>query len=322
MSSKTVSSTVFRKLTLATLVALTALIATGTWVRLSESGLGCTTWPACTSKDVIAPGTYHSLIEFTNRMTIVVIGILVVAVFVLSLLRWSRRRDLVLLSAGLIIGYLGEAVLGGITVLLKLAPPLVAAHLVLALVLVADGTVLHWRAGIDDSVVVRSKLPTLPGPMMTLSSIMMVAFWVIVILGTIVTGTGPHSGKPGTPRFHLSLGGIMEIHAAVGLVLYGVAVALWVSLLAIHAAKDTARRAHVVVILLTLQGVFGYAVWFTKFSVIPSEVHTLGSALLLIALVRFRLGLYSHALPDEVPAEINDTSAERALTSSAADTRS
>ena len=290
-----VGSRMFKGMSLATLVAITLLIATGTWVRLSESGLGCTTWPACTSHDLIAPGTYHSLVEFTNRTTIIVIGILIALVVVSSFLRETKRMDLRLLSIGLLAGYIGEAVLGGITVLLKLAPPLVAAHLILGLILVGNATVLHWRAGISDGAITSNRNTVFSTPMLFLSTLMLIMFWIIAVLGTIVTGTGPHSGKPGTPRFHLSLGAMVEFHGGVGLVFYGIAIAFFIALLGQKAPKDTVRRAHIVVILLTLQGILGYSIWFTKFSVIPAEMHTFGAAVLLIALIRMKLGMRTYS---------------------------
>ncbi len=299
-----VSNRAFSRISLVTLIAITLLIATGTWVRLSESGLGCTTWPACTSHDLIAPGTYHSMVEFTNRTTIIVIGILIAMVVVSSFLRETRRRDLSLLSLGLLAGYIGEAVLGGITVLLRLAPPLVAAHLILGLILVANATVLHWRSGISDTSITSNRNTIFSAPMVFLSTLMSIMFWIISVLGTVVTGTGPHSGKSGTPRFHLSLGAMVEIHGGVGLVFYGIAIAFFIALLGLKAPKDTIRRAHIVVILLTMQGILGYSIWFTKFSVVPSEIHTFGAALLLIALIRMKMGMYTYE--DTRIAERND----------------
>ncbi len=339
LQSLRISSRAFKRMSLAALVAITLLIATGTWVRLSESGLGCTTWPACTSHDLIAPGTYHSLVEFTNRSTIIAIGILIAMVVVSSFLRETKRRDLQLLSIGLLVGYIGEAVLGGITVLLKLAPPLVAAHLILGLILVANATVLHWQASIPDGLATSNRSTIFSTPMIALSSLMLAMFWIMSVLGTIVTGTGPHSGKPGTPRFHLSLGGMVQIHGDVGLVFYGIAIAFFIALLGQKAPKDTIRRTHIVVILLTLQGILGYSIWFTKFSVIPAEMHTFGAALLLIALIRMKMGMHTYEDTQLDEQDIHDghlecqpigsaqpdislTSAEYASSSSSAVTRS
>lgn len=85
-------------------------------MRLSESGLGCATWPKCFAADLMARASYHSLVEFTNRCMIIAVGILVVAALVTAVRYRPRRVDLIRLSGGLVLGDLAEAVQGGLTV--------------------------------------------------------------------------------------------------------------------------------------------------------------------------------------------------------------
>ena len=203
-------------------IAIVGLIGSGGWVRLSESGLGCPTWPNCTAHAVVAPDQYHALVEFVNRSFITAVGVLIGVTVLAALLQRPRRRDASWLAVGLVVGYVGEAVLGGITVLLKLAPALVASHLILAMLLLVDALVLQRRsrpAGGGVDVVDRS--------VVWLSTLLIVVMLVGVAVGTVVTGSGPHSGSPGTPRFHLPFGSVAELHAVIGMFLFGLTVALW-----------------------------------------------------------------------------------------------
>lgn len=89
----------YRIAALAALVSILLLIGTGGWVRLSESGLGCPTWPKCYGNDLVAHATYHSLVEFMNPCVITAVAILIGVAIVGALLAPRRRRDLLWLSA-------------------------------------------------------------------------------------------------------------------------------------------------------------------------------------------------------------------------------
>ncbi len=305
------SATTFRRFTLAAVVAIAGLVATGGWVRVSESGLGCPTWPKCTGQSVVAPGSYHSWVEFSNRCLITLIAILIGIIVLGALMSRPRRREHVALATGLLVGYVLEAVLGGITVLAKLAPPLVAAHLVLALLLLSDAVALHWFAA-KPMPVYGGRLnmpvfrPRVNAGVLRAARVLAGLFWLNVVLGTVVTGTGPYSGNPGTPRFHLSLLGVVQAHGASGLVLGGVALATLVLLRATGAPRDIQRGMWVATALLAVEGALGLSVWFTHFRAGIIEAHVIGVAILLIALLRYTLSLQepvpAPAVPPAVPA--------------------
>lgn len=280
---------ILRWLSFLAVASIIGLIGSGAWVRLSGSGLGCPTWPECTSTSVVAPASYHALIEFVNRCIITSVGVVVGLSVVASLLRRPFRRDLVWLSCGLVVGYVGEAVLGGITVLMKLAPTLVAAHLVLAMLLLTDAIVLHWLAGSRE----RSSPVAVDRGVTLLADLMLLATVVVVVAGTVVAGTGPHSGSPGTPRFHFDLRSAAEFHAIVGMFLFGLVVAAFFLLFVLRAPLAAWRRYALVVGLIGVQGALGYATWFSHIDVDVTEVHVFVAGLLVAALVRFRLGLSS-----------------------------
>src|SRR4051812_18200287 len=143
----TVTPQRFRAIALVALVAMCGIVVTGGAVRVTGSGLGCSSWPNCEPGRLVAPLGYHQWVEFGNRLVsgvVVVISLLAVGA---ALRRQPRRRDLTLLSIGLVAGVVAQVILGGITVYYDLKPPLVMAHFLLSMVLVLDAAVLHWRSG-------------------------------------------------------------------------------------------------------------------------------------------------------------------------------
>src|SRR4051794_4357467 len=130
---------------------LAVIVVTGAAVRLTGSGLGCPEWPNCDTGHLTPHGDtgYHGLVEFVNRMFTGLVSIAVIVAVLASLRRTPRRRDLTLLSLGLVGGVLAQIVLGGLTVIYGLSPPWVMAHFLVSMVLVATAVVLHHRAGID-----------------------------------------------------------------------------------------------------------------------------------------------------------------------------
>lgn len=296
-----VSPAVLRVTSLAVVAAIITLVGSGAWVRLSGSGLGCPTWPNCTATSLVASATYHALVEFVNRCVITAVGVLIGVTVLAALLRRPRRRDLAWLSVILVAGYAGEAVLGGLTVLLKLAPSLVASHLVLAMLLLADAVVLHWRAGGDrDAGVVAADRATV-----LLSDLMLATMIVVVAAGTVTTGSGPHSGSPGTPRFPLSFRAAAEFHASAGIFLFGLTVAMGFLLAVTRAPWPGWRRYGLVTGLMAVQGALGYATYFSHVEVGVAEAHVVVGAMLVAALVRLRLGFRAGAgRPGTAPAGV------------------
>ena len=81
-----------RRFAWATLVANILLIVTGGAVRLTDSGLGCPTWPRCTDSSFTPHGTIgpHQLVEFGNRTLTFVLVAIAVATYVAA--RQVARR--------------------------------------------------------------------------------------------------------------------------------------------------------------------------------------------------------------------------------------
>src|SRR3954451_14837338 len=144
-----VSPTAFRRLSAFAALAMALLVISGAAVRLTDSGLGCDTWPRCTETSIVAPASFHGAVEFGNRVLSTVIGVYLGVVAVAALLRRPRRRDLTTLSWSLVGGFFGQAVVGGLSVLYDLAPPWVMAHFLLSMLMLWASLVLVHRADPD-----------------------------------------------------------------------------------------------------------------------------------------------------------------------------
>ena len=180
-----------RYLTLAyvALGALTAIVLTGAAVRLTDSGLGCPDWPRCYGK-VVPPLSFHSVIEFGNRIFSAGIGLIVVGVWIASFLRVPRRRDLIWTSTLLPLGVVAQAVLGGFTVRHELAPGYVMAHFGLSMLILIAAVALVFRARWEPG----QRRPTTDRVVVWLVRLLAVLGAAVLFAGTAATAAGPHAG--------------------------------------------------------------------------------------------------------------------------------
>lgn len=264
-------------------ITQSAIVITGASVRLTGSGLGCSTWPECT------PGSYtpspdqpeaplHAWIEFGNRLLTFVL-FLNALVLMISILR--NRKELFGLGAIQILGILAQAVLGGITVLTGLNPATVAGHFMLSIILIAAALSLRQRIyGKSPSGLIVSKLTR------NLARALVLLTFVVLIAGTIVTGSGPHAGDSTAERFLLDARTVSWIHADLVIALIGVAIALLIS---IQVGESGATReilgARIKVFLLAslVQGAIGYTQYFTGLPEVLVAFHILGSILVWLS---------------------------------------
>jgi cytochrome c oxidase assembly protein subunit 15 len=291
----------YRRSAALTVAALAVGIVSGGAVRLTGSGLGCSDWPTCTATSIVAPLQYHAWIEFGNRLVNALITIGVVLVAIAAFRRRPRRRDLVALSGGLVAGIFAEVVLGGETVLHKLAPPFVMAHFLLAMVLLVNAVVLYHRARQPEDVLgpptgSATLLPArrLVRPRHVVASrCMLVLTAVVVVLGTVVTSAGPHAGAPGVRRFGFSLHTVAQLHGTSVEVLLAVTVATLWSMHRSRVAPAVLRRGEVLLVVLVSQAAVGYTQYLTGDPVLLVGVHVAGATTVVIAMVAFNLGLYT-----------------------------
>jgi len=279
-----------RQIALAGVIADTVIMSTGAAVRLSSSGLGCPDWPRCSAADIVASKNagqtlLNTWIEFSNRLLNFPLVAITVLVFIAA---WrfrpqgTRRRDLVWLAAIQPAGVFAQAAIGGIVVLTKLNPTAVSVHFLVSAAIVAAAVVLHVRVTEGDdppAAVVRSDLRMLSAALVAVTALMLAA-------GTVVTGTGPLAGDAGTPRYKLPLEGVTQLHADIGWLMTGLAVALVVGLRMSGAPPRAVRASWVMIGSLGLQGVIGYVQYFTHLPAGLVWVHVTGSVLVWIAVLR------------------------------------
>lgn len=282
--------TTVRKFALATVVAYGLLVVSGGAVRLTGSGLGCPDWPSCFQHHFTATLSFHPLVEDVNRFITVAVSVLSIATFAVTALRQPRRRDLTWLGSGLIAGLVAEIVLGGLVVLFKLNPYLVAIHFLLALVVLTDAVALYHLSGCEttsrENVVGKDLVHLARWQMRTLS--------LVIVLGTVVTGSGPHAGGPGAKRMPFALHDIAEVHSTVALFLIGLTVA---SQFAFHNAKApelVLRRGRLMLEVMVVQGALGYTQYFLHDAAGVVELHLAGLTTLWIASLGFYLSLHRH----------------------------
>jgi len=267
-----VSSPVVRRLALASVVANSAIVVTGAAVRLTGSGLGCPTWPRCTDTTITPTQEYaiHGVIEFGNRLLTFVLLAVVVATLVAV---WRQRparpgmRRLAVLGA---LGIPAQAGLGGITVLTGLNPWTVGLHLLLSMALIAVAVVLHQRSREGDAPAVWRVAP----PLRRLAGGLLVLVAATLAVGTVVTGSGPHSGDPAAGRNGLDPQALSQLHADLVFLLVGVTVAFW---LALRATGGPSRPMGVLLGVLLAQGVVGFVQYVTDLPVLLVGLHLVGA---------------------------------------------
>ena len=257
----------------ASLAANIGIVLTGALVRLTDSGLGCPDWPRCDAERWTTHPELgvHGVIEFGNRLlTYVLIAIAIgtlVKVWGSPSATPATRRLAVALAAGIPF----QGVIGGFTVLTDLNPWVVSLHLILSMILIAGGVVLI------DQIAARPREQASPRARgMVLVAAVLVA--VVVYLGTIVTGSGPHAGDAAAPRNGLDAYLFSHVHAYIAYAL------LAVTLLCVVLLQGTARRAAVALLAIEAgQAVVGVVQYNLDLPVALVAAHVLGAALLVAA---------------------------------------
>lgn len=264
------------------LFSLVAIIITGSLVRLTGSGLGCVDWPACNEERFVDVSSGHAAIEQINRLFTGVVAASVMAAVLSSLFVRPRVRSLVGLSVAEVVGVLAQVVVGGIVVLTGLNPWSNMAHFLISIVLVTAGVLLihetkwHLLPG-------SSRVNT--GSWRASAVALVVAASTVMVLGTVVTGTGPHAGDENAIRLGFDLGTVVRIHA----------IAVWVFLAVLvfvaltvrrRAASHLVRPVEVVLAWTLAQGLVGYVQYFSGVPALLVALHVAGSVFVWMATVR------------------------------------
>ena len=285
-------------------VANGLIVVTGGLVRLTGSGLGCPTWPRCTDDSFVATPELagHGAVEFGNRLLTFVLTAAAIATVVVV---WrSARRDLRPLAVVSFLGIPAQALLGGVTVLTGLNPWTVAAHFLVSMALVGVATTL-WLRSREPGV----GQPLLRRPLELLVFGIAAVTAVVLVLGTVVTGAGPHSGdKNAADRMDFDPETVSHLHADVVFLLVGLTVALLVALYAVDSPARLRNAARDLLIVQLAQGVVGFVQYFTDLPILLVLLHMLGAVLIAAFTARLVWAVRGPATdsPLDAPSRVED----------------
>jgi len=268
------------------LILQAGLVITGGAVRITGSGLGCPTWPECTSGSYVpvvgqAEGAFHAWVEFGNRLLTFVLFFAAIATIIYAFRK--ARKDLLWRATLQLLGILGQGVLGGITVLTDLNPLAVASHFILSIFLIAGAASMVERAR-TPLVSIRPteiKLRVLVTAQVALT-------FIVIVLGTLVTGSGPHAGDAQAPRLDIDSRAISWLHADAVIALLGVSLALCVLP---NLSPLTKKRIKYFFGFTLAQALVGYIQYVQGLPELLVILHLLGSTLVWIATWRIWLSI-------------------------------
>ena len=280
--------------------SLVAIVVTGSLVRLTGSGLGCSDWPNCEPGEFVPAADFHGWVEFGNRIVTGLVSAAVILAVAASWWRRPRRADLVWWSLGLVAGVVFQIGLGAVTVLTHLSPPIVMSHFLASQVLVSAAVVLQHRASWQAPPVGggAARLPTHVRTLAWLAATLTAAaLWT----GTVVTGTGPHGGDEHVERLQYALPSVARIHGITVAVLAAVTLLLAFAVRRLAATQGDAalggattalgRRIRIVIGVMAVQAAIGYVQYFNELPVLLVALHVVGATLLTITMTRLVLAV-------------------------------
>ena len=261
-------------------------------MRLTGSGLGCSDWPNCEPGQLVPEADFHAWVEFTNRLVTGLVSIAVVLAVSGAALRKPVVKQLTRWSLGLVVGVATQIALGAITVTTHLSPPVVMGHFLLSMVLIWNAVVLENLARPNNSP---GSCRNLAQSLRLHSGVVAIATALVVVTGTLVTGSGPHGGDENVERLGLPLSEIARVHGGAVVVLLMLTVTLR---LRVQHLQNTLvkHQVNVVLLVMVLQAVIGYTQYFTQLPVLLVGFHIAGATILWISAIRLALTAYTPQL--------------------------
>lgn len=303
-----------KKMAWAVAIANIFLIISGGIVRLTGSGLGCDAWPRCTSDGswTTTPEMgIHGMVEFGNRMLTFVLMAVTILAFISILrivfpqrvesgdfirtlftgLRADKHRysDLYNLALILLWGIPIQAVVGGISVWQKLNPWMITAHYMLSAIMIAIAAVYvnrvyrYFEGTHRPEELTSADLPAGTSPLRILGWIGAVLVFVLIFMGTITTGTGPHAGDVNTHRHAFDPVLVTRTHGILVWTYCASVLAVFVTVKRFTLPKILLRSLLFVLLVLAYQAVVGYTQYFNGLPIWLVELHLLGSGIFTLA---------------------------------------
>jgi cytochrome c oxidase assembly protein subunit 15 len=295
------SPRVYRRLTASIVAFLAVIIVTGAAVRLSNSGLGCDDWPNCNADNFVSIDNHHEAIEQLNRLLSGAIVVPIAVALLAAYRRTPRRRDLVVLSWVLLALFFGEAVLGGITVLVELAWVSVMGHFLLAIALVGVALTIHHRAGEPDG---EAHFVVGDTARYAVRAVYAWTIWVLVA-GTLVTAAGPHGGDRDAERLDWAIADVARLHGVSVVVLLGLVFATIGLLRRDDAPARVVHAAEVALATMFGQALIGYVQYFNDIPAVLVGFHVAGAVLVFGAVHQLQLTIRERVAR---PGEVGDRS--------------
>ncbi|MFV2175062.1 heme A synthase [Actinomadura sp. LOL_016] len=282
----------FRLLALLGVIGNVLIVVSGGAVRVTESGLGCPEWPKCTGDSLVpTPHPEHELInmaiEFGNRMITFVVLAVGMLVFVAALRLAPRRKDLVWWALAQPMSVVAQAVIGGIVVLTELHPAAVGLHFLVSPALLVFCVALWVRAGEGDE----PPRPLVAPWIRALGAALLAACAVVLVAGTVVTGTGPHAGDASSRRYGFEITDVTRVHSITAWITCALVVVLAVALHRTNSPAAARRRVHELLALIVAQGALGYVQYFLGVPAVLVVLHMLGAVLMWVAAFRLFFAL-------------------------------
>ena len=265
---------------MASVVANCVLVLTGGVVRLTGSGLGCPTWPRCTDGSYVTTSAMgiHGAIEFGNRMLIFVLTAIAGIGLIVAFAQRRRAPRAFTASVLVVVMVVVQAVVGGITVRMALNPWIVATHFLLSIVTLAFAF-MFW----NNAATRHQGSWSPPSAVRHLARLLTAVSALVLMFGTVVTGSGPHAGDTKAARTGFNPQDVAQLHADAVFLLIGLSAALWFAMRAIGAPGPVSRAAAALVLVELGQGVIGFVQYFTHLPVAVVAAHLLGASLVWVA---------------------------------------
>lgn len=269
---------------------MAAIVVTGAAVRLTQAGLGCENWPSCSDERFVPEWSFHPWVEFGNRLLSGLVALSTAFALIGAYRRRPRRPDLIIWAWGLVAGVAAQIVIGGITVRVDLHPALVGIHFVVSMVLLWNAVVLWLRAGAGDSGATTSA----DSSVLNHARGLVVLATVVLLTGTVVTGTGPNSGDSRAERLDFELVDVARIHSITVWLFVATTVVL-VFRLHRSGAPAAGRAVRTLLMLSVAQGGVGYLQYATGVPPLLVGLHIVGSISVWIGALLVHAALFERS---------------------------
>ena len=300
---RSLSPAAFRWFALVAFVSMILIVLTGAAVRLTGSGLGCPDWPTCFKHAYTTGWTIHSKIEFANRLVTILLVVVTVVIFLASLARRPRRRDLTALTGLLLVGLVVDAVLGAYVVYSKLNPWLVSLHMIISLAMVVIAAILYHRSkyvyGPGARVDVRDPHFRL------IARLLWVPFAALLVTGTMTTGSGPHAGgsqgQLEARRLPFAFSSAAWVHSVAATLFIGLVLGLLIVIWRTSAPEALQLGVRRLAVIALAQAIIGVAQYLTHVPALLVELHVAGATSLTIGVTQFHLRQSAHDREPSIP---------------------